>query len=410
MPLTRGAGPERQPDPETTELNVTNRPSPRPDIVLFNEFSAQGGVQRRLANMIKVWARQGYRIALVTYRDGAFFYPDEIGPLVTFERLGSRSKWGITLRLWRFLRRTRPRVILGTSHLANTILARLSFLPATGVRRLGNVPNTFGASQRKAGRHKARKLAAVRRFYRKLDGIIAVSRGVREDLLESVGLRSVPVHAIPNATISPVLFEKAGQAVDHPWLQPGREEPVVLSVGRLAPQKDQATLLEAVARARESRPCRLIILGEGPLRPELEARARELGIADSVALPGFVENPYAWMARSDCFALSSRWEGCPNVLIEAIALGIPAVATDCPSGPDEILQGGRFGHLVPMGDGPALAEAIADVLANGGPAFHREAATAEYTDETAAHRYLEAFGLAPREGAPGPDNGPAQNS
>jgi len=146
--------------------------------------------------------------------------------------------------------------------------------------------------------------------------------------------------------------------LNHPWFAPG-EPPVILSVGRLTKQKDYPTLIRAFALVHRERPARLMILGEGEERPKLEALIQELSLDDDVSLPGFVDNPYAYMARSAVFVLSSAWEGLPTVLIEAMAVGTPVVATDCPSGPAEILEGGKWGKLVPVGDVEALAEAIA---------------------------------------------------
>jgi glycosyltransferase involved in cell wall biosynthesis len=152
------------------------------------------------------------------------------------------------------------------------------------------------------------------------------------------------------------------QPIDHPWFAEGAP-PVILGVGKLKPQKDFATLLRAFATLRAGRAARLVILGEGEQRGELEALAQNLGIAADVALPGFVDNPFPYMARASLFVLSSRFEGLPGVLIQALACGCPAVSTDCPSGPAEILEGGRYGPLVPVGDAEGLARAMAETLA-----------------------------------------------
>jgi len=165
----------------------------------------------------------------------------------------------------------------------------------------------------------------------------------------------------------------------------------VLGVGKLKPQKGFDVLLRAFARVRAARPARLVILGEGPQRRALEQLARELGLsADDVALPGFVANPYAWMARSAVFALSSRWEGLPNALIEALACGCAVVSSDCPSGPAEILENGRLGPLVPVDDAAALAAAIERALAPSDPA-PRRARARDYAIERVAPRYLAAL-------------------
>ena len=165
--------------------------------------------------------------------------------------------------------------------------------------------------------------------------------------------------------------------------------PLLLAAGRLAPAKDFATLLRAFARVRARRPVHLVILGEGGLRHTLEKQLRELGIEADVELHGFVDNPFAWMSRASLFVLSSAWEGSPGVLVEAMACGCPVVSTDCPSGPDEILDGGRYGRLVPVGDAAALTEAIATTL---DATIDREALRArarEFDVDRAIERYLD---------------------
>jgi glycosyltransferase involved in cell wall biosynthesis len=173
---------------------------------------------------------------------------------------------------------------------------------------------------------------------------------------------------IYNPVVTAELFKMAREVPDHPWFESGAP-PVVLGVGRLARQKDFPTLLQAFARLRSERPVRLMILGQAnnqrttvERQAELRALAGKLGVADEVALPGFVHNPYAYMAHAAVFVLSSRFEGLPTVLIEALACGLPVVSTDCPNGPAEILENGKYGALVPVGDAFALAKAISATL------------------------------------------------
>ena len=177
----------------------------------------------------------------------------------------------------------------------------------------------------------------------------------------------------------------AGAApVDHPWLVT-KTGPVVLGIGRLVDQKDFATLIRAFSRLPDT--CRLVILGEGEGRPALEALAKDLGVAERIDLPGFVDNPYPALRAADCFVLSSRWEGLPTVLIEALAFDTPVVATDCDSGPAEILEGGAWGRLVPTVDPQRLAEAIAAAL--DGPRVDRPLARLPFQPETVTQRYLD---------------------
>jgi glycosyltransferase involved in cell wall biosynthesis len=203
----------------------------------------------------------------------------------------------------------------------------------------------------------------IKIFYPWADAIVANSRGVAEDLMKLTGLPRDKIQVIYNPVVTPELFAKAEEPLDHPWFRPG-EPPVILGVGRLTQQKDFPTLIRAFALVRKERPARLMILGEGEERPKLEALVRELRLEEDVALPGFVENPYKYMKRAAVFVLSSKWEGLPTVLIEALALGTQVIATNCPSGLEEVLEGGRWGRLVSVGDFAGLAQAILDRLNN----------------------------------------------
>jgi glycosyltransferase involved in cell wall biosynthesis len=194
------------------------------------------------------------------------------------------------------------------------------------------------------------------------------------------------VQVIYNPVITQAALAVARQKPDHPWLGPN-QPPVILGAGRLTAQKDFGTLIRAFAKLRQQERARLIILGEGEDRPGLEALAEELGVRPEVDLPGFRADAMAYMAHSALFVLSSAWEGLPTVLIEALAAGTPVVATDCPSGPDEILQGGRLGTLVPVGDHLQLAEAMLDTLRRRPGPIAAET-LAPFTRDVAVDNYL----------------------
>jgi glycosyltransferase involved in cell wall biosynthesis len=223
-------------------------------------------------------------------------------------------------------------------------------------------------------------------FYPWAAAVVAVSRGAADDLARTSGLPRDRVQVVYNPVLTPALMALARQAPGHPWFASG-EPPVILGVGRLTPQKDFPTLIRAFAEVRRCRSARLMILGEGEERGRLEALARELGVADDVALPGFQENAMAYMGGSALFVLSSAWEGLPTVLIEALAAGTRVVSTDCPSGPREILQEGRLGALVPVGDVAALTGAMIDALARSPSAVPLEALT-PFTSDAAVDHYL----------------------
>jgi glycosyltransferase involved in cell wall biosynthesis len=226
----------------------------------------------------------------------------------------------------------------------------------------------------------------VGRSYLAADGITAVSQGIAEDLVCSFGLPRERVTTIYNPVVTPELLAQAQAPLDHPWFAPDAP-PVILGVGRLHPQKDFPTLLRAFARVRAVRVVRLVILGEGEQRAALQQLVAELGLTKDVALPGFVGNPFAYMARAGVFVLSSAYEGLPGVLIQALACGCPVVSTDCPSGPGEILEQGAYGPLVGVGDVAALAQAMLALLAHPPAAERLRHRAAEFSLDRAVDRY-----------------------
>ena len=232
------------------------------------------------------------------------------------------------------------------------------------------------------------------RLYAEADAVVPVSEGIAEHLRQVAGLPDTVLRTIHNPVIDEQSRHRRDEPLTHPWFAPG-EPPVILNVGRLDRQKDQATLLRAFARLRAKRPARLMILGEGGERARLEALAQELGIADDVALPGFVANPLPYMREAAVFALSSLYEGLPTVLIEALFCGCPVVSTDCVSGPREILEDGRYGHLVPVGDDAALAEALAATLTHppDRQVLTQSVQGRGFTVAEATERYLQAMQL-----------------
>ena len=233
-------------------------------------------------------------------------------------------------------------------------------------------------------------------FYPRADGVVAVSKGVADDLAVVIGLPRERITVIYNPVVTPELLQKAQEPIDHPWFHPG-EPPVILGVGRLTKQKDFPTLIQAFALVRKERPARLIILGEGEDRYELEELIRKLGIASDVDMPGFVDNPYKYMAYSTVFVLSSAWEGLPTVLIEAMACGCPVVSTNCHSGPAEILENGKYGKLVAVGDAAGLAEAMVGTL-DAPESLNVVRRAQDFGVEQAVAGYLEIFGCQVQEG------------
>ncbi|HEC12901.1 MAG TPA: glycosyltransferase [Acidiferrobacteraceae bacterium] len=304
-------------------------------------------------------------------------------------RLGCKHSLSAIPKLIRYLRKRKPCALLAAKHRAirSAVLAQILSGQKTIV--VGNIGTTVSGALkgRSAFREWIWKLD-TRLFYRYAYKVIGVSYGVQKDIqyFSKLPLDKIPVVRYP--VIDSGLFEKAHEPVDHPWFD-DQDIPVLLGSGRFTRQKDFPTLLHAFKLVLKDRSCRLVILGEGSDRPQLESLVEDLGIKSYVWLPGFVANPYPFVAKASAFVLSSRWEGSPIVLTEALALGTPAVSTDCPSGPMETLAGGKHGPLVPMNNPKALAAAILQTLDHPLPPEQLKNAVREYNVETSARRHLE---------------------
>lgn len=320
-----------------------------------------GGAERVMLNLADGFATQGAKVSLVLVKaEGPYLsqVPDRV-ELVT---LGNQKKLLLSfLDLIDYLRREQPVAMLCGQEDANIVALWARQIVAVSTQMIVIVHNHLSRDAKTATLLK-RKLTPylVRWFYPWADKIVAVSQGVAEDLVE-IGLPKDKIKAIYNPVVTPELRHKADVPLSHPWFAPC-QPPVIMGAGRLEDQKDFPTLIRAVAKLQQQRPVRLMILGEGANRSELEALIRELDLTESVAMPGFVSNPYTYMARAAVFVLSSSWEGFGNVLVEALAVGTPVVSTDCKSGPAEILEDGKYGKLVAVGDVAGMAEAIAQTL------------------------------------------------
>ncbi|MDE0174956.1 MAG: glycosyltransferase [Defluviicoccus sp.] len=287
-----------------------------------------------------------------------------------------RAALSRALRFVRYLERERPDVVfanLPQAEYAALLAARLlpRAPPIVPVMRNTAEPN---------GRHARRRRLLLPASAR----IVAVSRGVADSVSALAGVGRDRIDVIYNPAVTAKALRCAGTAPDHPWFRDDGP-PVVLGVGRLAPQKDFPTLIEAFRRVLAERPCRLLILGEGPLREELENLVSSLGLEDRVSMPGWADDPYAFMSRARLFVLSSRHEGFPGVLVEALACGCPSVSTDCPAGPSEILE--DAGLLAPVGDPEALAAAMLRALARPADPAAQRAISGRFSLERAVEGY-----------------------
>jgi glycosyltransferase involved in cell wall biosynthesis len=311
-----------------------------------------GGAERVLLEVAHGLAERDVEVDVVLVRPGGALR-DAVPEAARVVDLNVKRTLFAGRRLRRYLVHERPTVVISAltpTNVANILVTRLVRPRIPTIVTQHNM--TAAHSTTKADRA---GLLAARWSFAYADRVVAVSEGVAADLVDMVGVDAKQVSVIHNPVISSRLFADAAAPLEHPWLadKVGR---VVLAVGRLAAPKDFATLFRALALLPADH--RLVVLGEGEQRAELVDLADDLGIGDRVDLPGFASNPFPLFAAADVLVLSSRFEGLPTVLIEALPFSCGIVATDCPSGPREILDDGRWGTLVPCGEPAALADAI----------------------------------------------------
>ncbi len=346
-----------------------------------------GGAERSMLSLAGGFAARGHAVDLVLAR-AVGPYLAEIPEGVTLVDLQSKGTVASLPALVRYLRQQRPDGMVSALSRANIVAILARRLAGTPHRLVVNEQNTLTQWAKDSDNWRSRMTPRFASLsYRWADAVVAVSQGVADDLMH---VRKVPakrIEVIFNPGATSEVLRKASLPLQHDWFVEG-EPPVIVAVGSLSPQKDFENLLHAFARVRSRQEVRLIILGEGDERPKLEALVRSLDIEDDVRMPGFVENPYAYMHRAAAFVLSSRFEGLPTVLVEALTCGTPLVATDCPSGPREILRGGEFGLLVPVGQVDPLADAIEESLAGRCPEAPSDS-WRPYTPEAVVSQYQQ---------------------
>jgi glycosyltransferase involved in cell wall biosynthesis len=348
-----------------------------------------GGAERMMVNLAAGLVERGVKVDLVLAK-AVGPYLSQVPDAVRVVRLDSRGVLAAVPKLTLYLARERPQLMVTTLRHASVIALIARRLSRTGTPVFIREANT--PSKKLAVKRPKPWLVGqlIRRLYSQADGVIAVSEGVAEDIRKHFGIPGEKLAVLYNPVVTPDLEERARADLRHAWFEPG-QPPVVLAAGRLHPQKDFPTLIRAFARLRQRTAARLLILGEGDERPRLERLVRELGLSSQVGLPGFVDNPFAYMARAGVFVLSSRWEGLPGVLIQALACGCPVVSTDCESGPAEVLERGKFGELVSVGDEAALAGAIERTLAHPPCRERLRSRSQRYSQETVVGEYIQFF-------------------
>jgi len=355
--------------------------------VLLTSTNAWGGIERKLVMLANKLVEKGHGVRLLLLRGGVVPYPEAVDPRITIERI-PQAPWNLWLvsAIKRRLQRIEQPVLiffkLGDAHFHPRLRQALPGVPALFV---------ISSTLSKGLNGNARRKDQVVRALMSMDKLICVSHGVSHHIRSHYGIPAQRVEVIHNPLID-AAAPPATARCDHPWLQEERPSiPVFITAGRLVDAKDYPNLIRAFAIVRQKQECRLIILGEGIRRPQLEALVDELGLQQSVSLPGFIDHPVTCFRRASVFVLSSRNEGLGNVLVEALQSGIPIVSTDCPNGPAEVLEQGKLGILVPPRDTQALAGAMQQALTTPAPAAEQLAESLlRFDADRICERYIEA--------------------
>lgn len=356
-------------------------------IAIVAPLKSWGGLERLVVSIANEFIARGHEVEFVRVRGSGIPYPDELSPEVHVTEIRTRSKLDGVFKMAYWMRRTRPEAVLTLKdHSAQLcILARkLARVPMRVVPVVSNMLSYV------ARRPFQRRMA--RRLYHAGDRIVALSEGVADDLSQTFGVPRDLIEVIYQPVITSNMDERTNKPINHPWFREGEDVPVILGVGRLTRQKNFHLLIDAFAILLKNRRARLVILGEGVERQSLEHKIRDMGMSEWVDLPGAVPDPIPYMHSSRVFVLSSRYEGFGNVVAEALAAGTAVVSVNCPSGPAEILENGRWGRLVPMDDPAALADAIMQALDNEAPEVSDESLD-RFRVPVVASQYLAALGV-----------------
>ncbi len=363
-----------------------------PVISFFLATSGHSGVDRYSKNLMFALAEKGFKVELLKIKNHGPYLKLFHKNLKVYE-LNTSHVYSSIFFLIKYLKNRQPQILLTDKERVNrtAILAKLLSRSSTRLFvRMGTTISVDLASRGCFDRWIQK--VSIGKLYRFADRVIVSSKGVAEDMSEYTGLPKEHIEVVPCPVIDEAILSKTFPYPDHPWFKPD-SPPVILSAGELCKRKDFSTLIKAFKIVKENIDARLVILGKGRLLNKLIKLTHELEIDRYVDFPGFVENPYPYMAHANVFVLSSLWEGLGFVLIEALAVGTPVVSTDCPSGPSEILQNGKYGPLVPPKDHQKMAEAIIKVLKEPPPSDYLKKAVVPYLVNNATERYLKVFGF-----------------
>jgi glycosyltransferase involved in cell wall biosynthesis len=364
-------------------MTATDASHSLPDVAFFLQDLSGGGAEKIMTGLANEFAGRDLKVDFVLVHATGINLKF-LSEKVRVVDLRSKNTYVCLPALIRYLNQSRPRVFYSSLDLTNLMALIARKLSRVKTRLVIRIDIMISAQKRPFFKKKLEKIL-LSFLYPWADDVVAISESIARDIIEYAKLPPANVHVLNNPVVTPELLNKAREDAGHAWFDQG-QPPVILGAGRLTEQKDFETLIKAFDILHNHMEARLIILGEGEQRSQLETCARRLGIEKDVDLRGYVENPYSFMRQSKVFVLSSRWEGSPSVVIAALACGCPVISTDCPGAVREILADGANGELVPVGDATAMAQAMGRVLASGGkqidPQWLEQYSIENVTDQT----------------------------
>jgi glycosyltransferase involved in cell wall biosynthesis len=364
----------------------------RPDIAFYLATSGHSGVDRVMNNLVHEFVRLGYRVDILSIADHGPIWKD-LTDTVRVIDLKARHVLTSFPRLWWYLLSEKPVSLLSDKDKLNRNAIIANLLSGKQTRITVRIGTTVSENLKKR-RFLSRwsQYLSIRWLYRWAYNVITPSFGAAKDLAHLMGCPASKVTVANSPIIDKSFYERAAESIDHPWFK-SNNLPVIFGLGELSERKNFAVLIQAFAKVREQIPCHLAIAGEGKQKQRLLELISELELEKEVHLLGYLDNPLPYLARSQVFCLTSRCEGMPVVLIEALACGVSVVSSDCPSGPKEILADGQYGILTPVNDVEALAQGILNKLQHPDSAYVLKSAVEDYTAHVSALSYLKALGF-----------------
>ncbi|GKR08303.1 glycosyl transferase [Aeromonas caviae] len=366
-------------------------------IAIFIPSLGGGGAERVIVTLANEIADRGYSLDLVV-SNAKGDYLNDVSKNVKLVDLRAKRVSRAFLPLCKYIMKEKPAAMLSVMTHTNIIAILAKIITCTPLRLIVSEHNTISAEKSKASAFNRTLIyGLVPYLYRFANKVCTVSIAASADLAEFIGVNKEQIVTIYNPFDLEIINKLSSEPISHPWFGAG-EPPVLLAIGRLTEQKNFHLLIKAFKELRLVYNARLLILGEGHLRSDLEILLADLELtSNDILMPGFVKNPYPYLSHCHAFILSSSWEGLPTVLIEALACGAKIISTDCPSGPREILEDGRWGRLVPVDSVADLTNEMINVLneqkiinSNHLDVYQR---ATFFDKKNAVDKYLELFGI-----------------